>query len=884
MKLLSRIGSIVALTLLAVPGFSQTIVGQPWTGERGITQSVKEIMARNNGENRGPRPPKTPHGEIFKTLQNPDAIDYPFYPNLGQNEMGELSLQSAIPFVLSTSFTATTSASNGSYPPDTNFAIGPTQIGVAINGRIKFFTKAGVASGLDSDIDIMFNPVRVAGDYCTDPRIRFDKHTNKWYVIIINVTTTQTNNRVMLAVSSGPTINAATDFTFFQFQFNLVGPANSDTGKFFDYPSLGIDEDAIYVGGNVFGSSFGVTNFVIRKTSVQGSGPIVATAFRNLHAGAFDSFSPMGVDRYEVGTNQGYFLAVSYSLFSKLVLHRIGDPGGTPTLTPLSLTTTTTAFAADAPALGSTKPLDVLDDRLFSAQIRKNRLTGVETLWATHNIGVNAAGAATASGRCASRWYQIGSLTGTPVIVQSGTVYDNAASNPNYYTIPTATQNGQGHALAAFTNTSAIKNAGIGMVGRLSSDTLGLMSAVSTVIAGAASYNEPFSSPNPDQRWGDYSACAVDPEDDQTFWSAQEFTSATNQWGVRVFKVLAPPPATIASVLPSFLAQSQTATITINGTVVNGSGFFDPGAAFSSRLKASLGAGVTMNLATFVSPTQMTANFTVASNATTGARTLTVTNPDGQTVTFGFTINSANNAVPVLTSISPTAITSKRGAMTLTVVGSEFINDSVVNINGSPRTTTFVNTTTLTAAILSTDVNAVGTRSITVVTPAPGGGTSSAQTLTINPTTISGTVNLLDFIPGPLGRNVTGLLYSGVTNIPVTLSALNGSGLYSFTSDIAPGTYTMFIKDTHWLRNSASVVVGTPSTATVGAMSLSNGDVNGDNFVGFDDFDLLSASFNLSLGDSGYEAMADLNGDDFVGFDDFDILSANFNNSGVDLP
>jgi len=247
-------------------------------------------------------------------------------------------------------------------------------------------------------------------------------------------------------------------------------------------------------------------------------------------------------------------------------------------------------------------------------------------------------------------------------------------------------------------------------------------------------------------------------------------------------------------------------------------------------------------------------------------------------------IRSANNAAPVLTSISPTAITSKRGAMTLTVVGSEFINDSVVNINGSPRTTTFVNTTTLTAAILSTDVNAVGTRSITVVTPAPGGGTSSAQTLTINPTTISGTVNLLDFIPGPLGRNVTGLLYSGVTNIPVTLSALNGSGLYSFTSDIAPGTYTMFIKDTHWLRNSASVVVGTPSTATVGAMSLSNGDVNGDNFVGFDDFDLLSASFNLSLGDSGYEAMADLNGDDFVGFDDFDILSANFNNSGVDLP
>jgi len=54
-------------------------------------------------------------------------------------------------------------------------------------------------------------------------------------------------------------------------------------------------------------------------------------------------------------------------------------------------------------------------------------------------------------------------------------------------------------------------------------------------------------------------------------------------------------------------------------------------------------------------------------------------------------------------------------------------------------------------------------------------------------------------------------------------------------------------------------------------------DANRDGFRGFDDFDILSTSFNSSPGDSNWEADADFNFDGFVGFDDFDILSANFN-------
>ena len=52
--------------------------------------------------------------------------------------------------------------------------------------------------------------------------------------------------------------------------------------------------------------------------------------------------------------------------------------------------------------------------------------------------------------------------------------------------------------------------------------------------------------------------------------------------------------------------------------------------------------------------------------------------------------------------------------------------------NGSDRTTTYVNSTQLTASILAADIAAAGTASVTVFNGTPGGGTSNAQTFTIN--------------------------------------------------------------------------------------------------------------------------------------------------------
>jgi Tol biopolymer transport system component len=93
--------------------------------------------------------------------------------------------------------------------------------------------------------------------------------------------------------------------------------------------------------------------------------------------------------------------------------------------------------------------------------------------------------------------------------------------------------------------------------------------------------------------------------------------------------------------------------------------------------------------------------------------------------------NTASNPVPTITSLSPSSATAGGAPFTLTLDGTNFIASSTVQWNGAPRTTTFVNGTQLTASISAADIASAATVAVTVVNPAPGGGTSSAASFTI---------------------------------------------------------------------------------------------------------------------------------------------------------
>jgi len=85
------------------------------------------------------------------------------------------------------------------------------------------------------------------------------------------------------------------------------------------------------------------------------------------------------------------------------------------------------------------------------------------------------------------------------------------------------------------------------------------------------------------------------------------------------------------------------------------------------------------------------------------------------------------NPVPVLYPLSPSATVPNSSPYTLTVTGEGFVSGSTVYWNGSALATTLVSSSKLTATVPATSVSEPNTATITVISPAPGGGTSNFQ-------------------------------------------------------------------------------------------------------------------------------------------------------------
>jgi hypothetical protein len=644
--------------------------GVPWRGAPGITETVEEIMAREEQRSSAansavfvPRPRKPLLKAPPKLEEDASAPEVSQWPATNNALRARPSPGPRNPQTIGTSFLAVDSTEPGCncVPPDSMGAVGPTQVLVATNNRIKVFDKAGNLGALDTDTDSFFASVGGLVNGTADPHVRYDRLSGRWFVTIIDL---QNVNDILIAVSSGSTITNLSSFTFFSFQHDQVGPTpNVDTGLFADYDTLGVDKFALYVGVNVFGVSFtGTTGFVINKADLL-TGILTVTAFRHLAGNTCPStglFTPQGVHNDDPNATKGYFIGVDICTFNKLVLRRIGNPGGSPSISGnLVLNVPTTTFPIDQVQPSPGPALDGIDDRLFAASIHTNAITGAKTLWTAHNIQVNSAGVGSNSGgRNGSRWYQIGNLSGTPNLKQSGTLFDSAVSTPFGYWIPSVAMSGQGHMAIASSRAGAHASngfAGIAAAGRLRTDALGTTQAPTLAQGSTFSYD---SFVGGTERWGDYSQVSVDPNDNMTMWTFQEYASATDVWGVRAIKLGALPPATPASSTPPAVEVGQASVdVTIDGTSISGSEFFDPGPdtggpGFANRLGASVTGGVVVNSVTFVNPTRVMLNLDTTA-ASQGAQDVTITNPDGQSLTGVELLTVSPDVPPMTLSTSP---------------------------------------------------------------------------------------------------------------------------------------------------------------------------------------------------------------------------------------
>ena len=521
-------------------------------------------------------------------------------------------------------FTSVTLADTSALPPDSDGVVGITQFLTVVNGRIRSHSKfTGIADGvLNTTLDNFFNSVR-NGIRTTDPRVRFDRLTNRWFVICINVQRPGPN-RLLLAVSNSAILSNVTVWNFFFLDQSAVNPPG-DTGLFFDFPTLGIDNNALYIGGNQFDNNdfyINSTIFVIQKSSALGTGPLVAKAFRNLISTG-GPVTPQGVTNYDTVALQGFCIGSFNN--NLLSLRIISNPGSTnPTISNgILIPITPIAESVDVPALGSATPLASIGTRLCESHIRNNQL------WVAHNIGLNGSGTSTGTiTRTGIRWYQFNMVIPTvPLLTQSGTLFDSAPTNPIFYWMPSLLTSGQGHMALGFSAAGATLFANAGTVGRLASSPLGTLGTPVLYTSSSTSYNVQFGT---SQRWGDYSVTSLDPQDNMTLWTIQEFCDATNSYGCRVAQLLAPLPAQVSSATPPLVVRGLPAVpIVINGSSVGGTGFYDPGAGFDKRLTVLVSGGVIVNSVSYINPQSVIITINTQF-ATPGIKTVIIKNPDGQ--------------------------------------------------------------------------------------------------------------------------------------------------------------------------------------------------------------------------------------------------------------
>lgn len=106
-----------------------------------------------------------------------------------------------------------------------------------------------------------------------------------------------------------------------------------------------------------------------------------------------------------------------------------------------------------------------------------------------------------------------------------------------------------------------------------------------------------------------------------------------------------------------------------------------------------------------------------------------------------------DNPVPTIDSISPKSGAVNAGTKNITITGAGFIPSSVVRVNDSTRTTTFIDPSHLLVKIDSNDTYTYqdnGGFFITVFNGAPGGGYSNASFFTVSNTATSTNTNEAD--------------------------------------------------------------------------------------------------------------------------------------------
>ena len=452
-------------------------------------------------------------------------------------------------FTIGLNFTGTDQATepalNGgffNFPPDTMGGVGPSHIVEMVNGAYAVYNKSNGAlisrTGLNTFWNTAFtnSGIATAASSSFDPRILYDAASSRWYAVAVD-SRDSAASRLLVAVTTGSNPTVASTWRGF------VIDADSAGTRWADFPTVGIDASGLYISSNMFsltggGLSTTVTVAGIPKSSLTAVTPSV-TGFQvreNVPPNNIGFAFQPAVDL----DGSGLPLA-GLSRFNSTNIKRTDIPanfftGGAVGSATGFITTgsVSSPSSADQPL---TKPNIDTGDTRFSGNVV---LVG-GSLWGVHSRDL--------SGRSAIDWYRIDAVTNA--IQQSGTISD--ASRSFYF--PSIAANAFGDVVIGFSGSSATTFASsFAVVGATVAGTT-TFSGPTLLKAGLDDYQLTDGSGR--NRWGDYSATVLDPNNPYSFWTFQEFVAADriydgfasladNNWAIQVTQIIVPEPGTWA--------------------------------------------------------------------------------------------------------------------------------------------------------------------------------------------------------------------------------------------------------------------------------------------------------------------------------------------------
>jgi hypothetical protein len=391
-------------------------------------------------------------------------------------------------------------------PPDTMGAVGPNHVMTTLNSQARIQNRSGAKL---STVSLNSFWASLGGLDVFDPRVTYDPMAGRWvFSAVANSELPSASVLIGVSATSDPTGQ------WFLYRVDV----DPDNLVWADFDSVGFNKDWIVVSANIFhnqGGFLGVWLWVFDKADLYANG---AGTFTLLKTTSQNAFTLAPAQTYDNTLATLYLVEDWDGSVGQLRVSAITGAVGAEVLTVGTALPTTTHrwdyLASDdfAPQLGATRGIDAGDSRILSCSYRNGSLWVAQTAFVPF-------GAPT---RSVAQWWQ---FLPDGTVQQFGRVEDPTGNQ--FFAYPSLAANASNDVLLGYSRFSALQYASANYSFRFGNDPPGTMRADTVLKAGEGAYVKVASKLN---RWGDYSATCVDPLNDLTLWSIQEYAAASNRW------------------------------------------------------------------------------------------------------------------------------------------------------------------------------------------------------------------------------------------------------------------------------------------------------------------------------------------------------------------